>query len=84
MYYRILTAGGTVDEAAAFFVALERACQAQILAEAAAANGIKKKYVGEEEAKFTKKGSGSPAVMFMQFKPEYDLLVAETGGSFLQ
>jgi hypothetical protein len=81
---RILTAGGTVDEAAAFFIALEQACQAQLLAEAAAANGIEKRFVGEEEAKFTKEGSGSPAVMFMQFKPEYDLLLEETGGDFLQ
>ncbi|KAJ5116041.1 hypothetical protein N7456_000389 [Penicillium angulare] len=79
----ILTCGGTVDEAAAFFIALEQACQAQLLAEAAAANGLPKKFVGDEEAKFTKEGSGSPAVMFMQFKPEYDLLLHETGGDFL-
>ena len=80
----ILTCGGTVDEAAALFIALEQACQAQLLAEAAADNGTQKKIIGDEEAQYTKKGSGTPEVLFMQMKPEYDLILAETGGSFLK
>ncbi|KAH8883208.1 class II aldolase and Adducin domain-containing protein [Thozetella sp. PMI_491] len=79
----ILTCGGTVDEAAALFIALEQACQTQLLAEAAAANGLEKKYVGNAEAAYTKKGSGTPEVLFMQFKPEYDLILKETKGDFL-
>ncbi|EQB54176.1 class II Aldolase and Adducin domain-containing protein [Colletotrichum gloeosporioides Cg-14] len=79
----ILTCGGTVDEAAAFFIALEQACQAQLLAEAAAANGVQKRHVTDEAARFTKAGSGTPEVVFMQFKPEYDLVLEETNGSFL-
>ncbi|KAL6919797.1 hypothetical protein ACHAPO_008786 [Fusarium lateritium] len=79
----ILTAGGTVAEAAAFFIALERACHTQLLVEAAAASGLQKTFVGDEEAQYTKDGTGSPEVMYMQFKPEYDLIVAETKGDFL-
>ncbi|EXJ84042.1 L-fuculose-phosphate aldolase [Capronia epimyces CBS 606.96] len=79
----ILTCGGTVGEAVAFFIALERACQAQLLAEAAAANGVQKKYIGDKEAAYTKEQSGTPAVLYMQFKPEYDMILKESGGDFL-
>ena len=72
-----------MDEAAAFFIALERACQAQLLIEAAAANGIPKRYVGEEEAKYTKECSATPAIMYMQFAPEYDMIQERTSGAFL-
>lgn len=68
----------------AYFIALERACQNQILAEAAAANGIEKRYVGKEEAEFTCKSLTKPAVMFMQYAPEYDLEVALSDGAFLK
>lgn len=80
---RILTCGKTMGEAAAFFIALERACQAQLLVEAAAANGIPKRFVGDDEARYTKDCSGSPACMYMQFLPEYNAVVHETRGSFL-
>ena len=79
----VLTSGGTVAEAAAFFIALERACQTQLLVEAAAASGLQKTFVGDEEAQYTKDGTGNPEVMYMQFKPEYELIIAETGGEFL-
>jgi len=29
-------------------------------------------------------GAGRPDVLFMQFKPEYDLILKETKGEFLQ
>ena len=80
----LLTCGDTVDEAAAFYIALERACQAQLLVEAAAANGIPKRYIGDEEAAYTKQLSGTPEVLARQFKPEYDMVLRETGGDFLQ
>ena len=88
----LLTAGGTVAEAAAFFFALERACQAQILVESTIAPGtvggnsgnLGKTIVDDEAAEYTKKGTGSPEVMYSQFRPEYDLILKETGGDFLQ
>ncbi|KAH8586383.1 class II aldolase and Adducin domain-containing protein [Bisporella sp. PMI_857] len=80
----ILTAGGTVAEAAAFFIALERACQTQILVESSLVLGrLEKCYIGDEEAEYTKKGTGSAEVMYMQFVPEYDMILKETGGDFL-
>lgn len=86
----LLTCGGTVGEAAAFFIALERACQAQLLIESAVApgtngatTGLKKTIVGDEEAQYTKDGSGTPEVMYMQFVPEYQMILKETGGDFL-
>jgi ribulose-5-phosphate 4-epimerase/fuculose-1-phosphate aldolase len=82
----LLTSGGTVAESAAFFIALERACQCQLLTEAALApNGsqLKKTTVSDEEAAYTKKGTGSPEVMYMQFEPEYQLILKETNGDFL-
>jgi len=82
----LLTSGDTVAEAAAFFIALERACQCQLLTEAAIApNGsqLKKSIVSDEEAEYTKKGTGSPEVMYMQFEPEYKLILKEAKGDFL-
>lgn len=82
----ILTAGGTIGEAAAFFIALERACQTQLLVEAAIApNGscLKKTLVSDEEAKYTKQGTGTPEVMYMQFEPEYQHILKVSGGDFL-
>lgn len=88
----LLTGGGTVAEAAAFFVALERACQAQLLVEAAAApgtvgatvSGLAKTVVSEEVARYTKEKTGSPEVMYMQFVPEYQMILKETNGDFLE
>lgn len=88
----LLTTGGTVAEAAAFFIALERACQTQFLVESAIAPGsvggtltrLQKTFVGDEEAEYTKNGTGTPSVMYMQFDPEYQLILKETGGNFLQ
>lgn len=86
----LLTAGGTVAEAAAYFIALERACQTQLLVEQAAAPGtngaaagLRKTIVGHEEAQYTKDGTGTPEVMYMQFVPEYQMILKESGGDFL-
>ncbi|KAJ5545956.1 hypothetical protein N7494_003541 [Penicillium frequentans] len=88
----LLTAGGTVAEAAAFFIALERACQTQLLVESSIAPGsmgnvvanLKKTIVDDETALYTKKGTGSPEAMYMQFEPEYQLVLRETNGEFLR
>lgn len=92
----ILSGGGTVGEALGFFIALERACQTQLLVERAVGMGVsadgfgkgvaalEKTYVGEEEARYTKRNIGSADVMYMQFEPEYRLILKETGGDFLE
>lgn len=53
----LLTAGGTVDEAAYLFTLLERSCEVQLLLEAA---GLEKKFVNEQAAEFTFKVNGDP------------------------
>ncbi|VUC35933.1 unnamed protein product [Clonostachys rosea] len=80
----LLTSGGTIAEAAAFFIALERACETQLLVESAVASGkVDKSYIGEKEARYTKDGTGSPAVMYLQFVPEYEMMLKQSGGEFL-
>lgn len=79
----ILTCGQSVGEAAGFYIALERACEAQLLAEAAAANGIPKCYIGDVEAAYTNR-LATPGFMYMQFLPEYERVFIETNGGFLE
>jgi ribulose-5-phosphate 4-epimerase/fuculose-1-phosphate aldolase len=45
--------GRTVDEAAYIFSSLDRACEVQLLVEAAAANGIPKSIISDEDAAYT-------------------------------
>ncbi|KFX86744.1 hypothetical protein V490_08878 [Pseudogymnoascus sp. VKM F-3557] len=80
----VLTAGGTVAEAAAFFIALERACHTQLVTDAAVASGLQKRYVSDEAAKYTSKTTNNSEVMYAQFWPEYNLLLKETGGDFMK
>jgi hypothetical protein len=50
---RLLTVGTTVDEAAFLFFSLENACHAQLVAEAAAANGVPKIIIDDKVAAYT-------------------------------
>ena len=56
----LLTVGRTVDEAAILYSMLENACQSQLLAEAAAANGLPKKIIKDDAAKFTADAAQNP------------------------
>jgi ribulose-5-phosphate 4-epimerase/fuculose-1-phosphate aldolase len=50
----LLTVGQSVDEAAFWFISLDKTCQAQLLVDAASAgNGYKKILINDEEAAFT-------------------------------
>jgi ribulose-5-phosphate 4-epimerase/fuculose-1-phosphate aldolase len=50
----LLTVGRSVDEAAFWFLSLDKTCQAQLLADAASAgNGYAKRLINEEEAAYT-------------------------------
>lgn len=79
----ILTVGKSVDEAAFWFLSLERTCQAQLLADAAAAGGYEKILIGDEEAERTVKQVGGPGNGWLAFQPYYDKQVAKTKGDFL-
>jgi ribulose-5-phosphate 4-epimerase/fuculose-1-phosphate aldolase len=49
-----------VDEAAYRHIIMERTCQAQMLAEAAAANGLEKKIISDEDAQYTADALSDP------------------------
>lgn len=51
--FSLLTVGRTVDEAAILYSMLDNACHSQLLAEAAAANGIPKRVINNEVAQYT-------------------------------
>ncbi|KAH8900185.1 class II aldolase/adducin domain protein [Thozetella sp. PMI_491] len=80
----ILTVGQTVDEAAFWFISLERTCQAQLLADAAAAAGYQKKLIDPEQAAYSAQELGGPEKGWLAFQPYYDEQLAKTGGEFLK
>jgi ribulose-5-phosphate 4-epimerase/fuculose-1-phosphate aldolase len=69
----LLTVGRTVDEAAWWFITMERSCQAQLLAEAAGTPLL----ISPEVAEKTAHQTGGSRVGWIQFQPLYDLIVAE-------
>jgi ribulose-5-phosphate 4-epimerase/fuculose-1-phosphate aldolase len=78
----LLTVGGTVDEAAFLHILMERSCEVQLLVEAAAANGIEKKMVGEEDAAFTFKMASDPETLYWEFQPDLDFEDEMSNGAF--
>jgi ribulose-5-phosphate 4-epimerase/fuculose-1-phosphate aldolase len=81
----ILTVGKTVDEAAFWFLSLDKTCQAQLLVDAASAgSGHKPKIIGDAEAAETYKQVGTPAKGWLAFQSYYDEVLARTGGDFLK
>ncbi len=68
----LLTVGQTsVDEAAWWFVTMERSCHAQLLAEAAGAPVL----IDADHAAKTAGQTGTPMVGWRQFQPLYDWIV---------
>ncbi|MGA2094873.1 MAG: class II aldolase/adducin family protein [Candidatus Acidiferrum sp.] len=69
----LLTVGQTVDEAAWWFITMDRSCQAQLLAEAA---GEPHK-IPHETAKHTRGQVGLPMVGWFQFQPLWNRIIRE-------
>ena len=67
----LLTVGKTVDEAAWWFITIDRTCQAQILAEAAGTPVL----IDAEQAEKTAKQVGNRMAGWRAFQPLYDWLV---------
>ncbi|MFT6094488.1 MAG: ribulose-5-phosphate 4-epimerase/fuculose-1-phosphate aldolase [Pseudohongiellaceae bacterium] len=74
----LLTVGNTVDEAAWWYITMERTCQAQLLAEAAG----KPKMIRPEIATLTNKQVGSPLAGWFSFKPLFDVISEEQPSLF--
>jgi ribulose-5-phosphate 4-epimerase/fuculose-1-phosphate aldolase len=68
----LLTVGSTVDEAAYLFTLMERSCEVQLLAEAAAANGLEKVLVPEEAAEYTFRMASDPESLFWEHQPDLE------------
>jgi len=80
----LLTVGGTVEEAVFWFLSMEKCCQAQLLADAAAGGrGHETQKIGDEEAAFTYKAIGTPRAGWFSAKPTFDVIHKETGGDYL-
>jgi ribulose-5-phosphate 4-epimerase/fuculose-1-phosphate aldolase len=69
----LLTVGKTVDEAAWWFITMERSCQAQLLAEAAGTP----KLIPAEHAEIAAKQVGTSLAGWFQFQPLWDRIVKE-------
>ena len=69
----ILTVGHTVDEAAWWYITLERSCEAQLLAEAAG----KPILIDHETARLTQSQVGTHSAGWFSFQPLYDRIVRE-------
>lgn len=69
----LLTVGESVEEAAWWFVTMERSCQAQLMAEAVG----KPVLISPEAAAQTHGTVGSPLAGWFSFQPLYDVIIAE-------
>lgn len=69
----LLTVGKTVDEAAWWFITMERSCQAQLLAQAAG----ELRLIEHESAKLTCQQVGSTTAGWFQFQPLYARITRE-------
>jgi len=69
----LLTVGESVDEAAWWYITMERSCQSQLLAEAAGTP----KLISPEFAELTRETVGSHLAGWFSFQPLYDVIVAE-------
>ena len=69
----LLTVGQSVEEAAWWFITMERSCQAQLLVEAAGTP----KLIDDENARKTCEVVGSSLAGWFSFQPLYNVIVAE-------
>ncbi|KAJ8119706.1 hypothetical protein ONZ43_g3402 [Nemania bipapillata] len=73
----LLTAGGTVDEAAYLFTCMERTCEVQLMVEGA---GLPKKLIGEKEAAFTSSVNADPETLYTEFQPDFEYEIWMSNG----
>lgn len=69
----LLSVGDSVDEAAWWFISMERCCQAQILAESVG----KPFLVASETARLTHSQVGSPYIGWFSFQSLYEMIVSQ-------
>ena len=80
----ILATGSTVEEALFWFVSLDRCCQSQLLADAAAAGtgGVTKK-IEEKDCVIMHRIFGSKRAGYFSALPMFDQIHEATGGNYM-
>lgn len=66
----LLTVGSTVSEACFLMTLMERSCQCQLLAEAAAANGLSKVVIPDSSARYTFENSSDKETLYWEGQPD--------------
>ncbi|NEO29878.1 MAG: class II aldolase/adducin family protein [Symploca sp. SIO3C6] len=69
----LLTVGHSVDEAAWWFITMDRSCQAQLMAEAAGKTIL----IAAENARLTQRQVGSHHMGWFSFQPLYEMIVRQ-------
>ena len=80
MSHGLLTVGSTVDEAGFLFGLLDRSCAIQLQAEAAAANGLKKRIISDEEAAQNFKMASEANVLYREGQADIEYEIEAIGG----
>jgi ribulose-5-phosphate 4-epimerase/fuculose-1-phosphate aldolase len=80
----LLTVGSTVDEAGFLFGLMDRGCEIQLKAEAAAANGLEKKIIGEEEAAFNFRWASEKHALYREMQPDVEFEMEMAGEGVLE
>ncbi|KKK21864.1 hypothetical protein P175DRAFT_0495796 [Aspergillus ochraceoroseus IBT 24754] len=77
----LLTAGGTVDEAAYLFTSLERTCEVQLMVESAK---LPKNIVGDKEAEYTANVNADPETLYYEFQTDLNYEIWKSNGELSQ
>jgi ribulose-5-phosphate 4-epimerase/fuculose-1-phosphate aldolase len=80
MNHGLLTVGDTVDEAGFLFGLLDRACAMQLQVEAAAANGLTKRVIGDDEAAYNFRMASERNALYREAQPDIEFEFDMAGG----
>lgn len=81
----LLTCADTVEATVFWFISLDRCCQTQLLADAAAAGrGGSTVKIADDDAAFTYKSIGTPMAGWFSAKPMFDFMAKSCGDEYLQ
>lgn len=79
----LLTVGQSIEEAVYWFISMEKCCQTQLLADAAAAGrGYQTVKIGDEEAEVTHRIVGMPTAGYFSGRALFEKLIKEEGKEF--
>ncbi|KAI2631681.1 class II aldolase [Xylaria nigripes] len=80
MNHGLLTVGATVDEAGFMFGLMDRACDMQLRVEAAAAAGLAKRVISDEEASYNFKMASEKNALYREAQPDIEFEIEMAGG----